>query len=141
MKNFKFILIGLIVGVFIAGLASAATLLFISQVRTGDFSPNSLLATGTSTTALLVATSTPTVNAIRATSTTLTSAFEASVGIGTTTPARILSVSTTATTTIYFDSTSATQGTCLKMKNATGTDYTYLTVEYGVLVASTISCE
>ena len=63
------------------------------------------------------------------------------VGIATGTPARTLSVTSTGTTTIYLDSTSGTQGTCLKMKNATGTDYTFVTVEYGVLVASTISCE
>src|SRR3990167_6233813 len=63
------------------------------------------------------------------------------VGIGTSSPARILSVSTAATTTIYLDSTSGSQGTCLKMKNATGTDYTYMWVGYGVATFTTISCE
>ena len=63
------------------------------------------------------------------------------VGIGTTSPARILSVSSSGTTTVYIDSISGTQGTCLKMKNATGTDYTFITAAYGSLVISTVSCE
>ena len=143
MKNFKFILIGLILGIFLGGIALGATTLLVPQGGTGValFPPNSLISSGTSTTNALRATSTPTVNAIIATSTEATSTFAGGVGIGTTSPSKIFSVSTAATTTIYLDSTSATQGTCLKMKNATGTDYTYLTVEYGVLVASTISCE
>lgn len=63
------------------------------------------------------------------------------LGLGTSTPSKILSVSTTATTTIYFDSTSATQGACIKIKNATGTGYTFMTVGYGVATFSTEPCE
>ena len=63
------------------------------------------------------------------------------LGLGTTSPATVLSVSTPATTTIYLDSTSGTQGTCIKMKNATGTDYTYMWVGYGVATFTTVSCE
>ena len=51
------------------------------------------------------------------------------------------SVTGSATTTVFIDSSSATQGACLKLKNATGTGFTFMTVGYGVATFSTISCE
>ena len=51
------------------------------------------------------------------------------------------SFTSAATTTVTIDTTSSTQGGCLKMKNATGTEYTYMTVGYGVAIFSTNSCE
>lgn len=51
------------------------------------------------------------------------------------------SFTSAATTTITIDSTSLTQGGCFKMKNATGTNFTYMTFGYGVAIFSTISCE
>ena len=65
----------------------------------------------------------------------------ASLGVGTTSPQRVLSIQTTGTTTFYVESTSLTQGACLKLKNATGTAYTYMTVGYGTAIFSTIPCD
>lgn len=46
-----------------------------------------------------------------------------------------------ATTTVQIDSTSATKGSCLKLKDADGSGFTYVVVNNGTLTASTASCE
>src|SRR3990167_6346060 len=124
MKRFKYILIGFLFG-GILSWAGAATILLVSGGGTGNtsFPPNSILVSGTSTTNALQATSTITVNSINATS------------------SQPSTFSSGGTTTVFLDTRSGAQGTCLKMKNATGTDYTYMWVGYGTSVFTTISCE
>lgn len=64
------------------------------------------------------------------------------IGIGTTTPTSLFTVaSSTGTSTIAIDTSTSTRGGCIKMKNRSGIGYSYLTVEAGVLSASTVSCE
>lgn len=53
----------------------------------------------------------------------------------------IFKVSNNATTTILMDNPITTKGTCLKLKDADGTGYTYVVANNGVLTASTGSCE
>lgn len=64
------------------------------------------------------------------------------IGVATDTPASLFSVgsSGSATTTIFLDSASA-KGTCLVMKDADGTGYTYVSANNGALTASTASCQ
>lgn len=64
-------------------------------------------------------------------------------GIGTTTPTSLFTVGTstsaTATTTIFIDST-ATKGSCVVLKDADGSGYSYITINNGVISASTKDC-
>jgi len=62
------------------------------------------------------------------------------IGIGTTTPDKLLTVSSSGTTTQSIDSTSITKGACLKLKDADGVGYTYMSANNGVITASTLSC-
>ena len=63
------------------------------------------------------------------------------VGIGTTSPVTLAQLFSTGTTTISIDSNSATKGGCIEIKDKSGTGYTYLYAEDGVLFSSTISCK
>lgn len=63
------------------------------------------------------------------------------VGIGTTSPSSLLQLFSTGTSTLSVDSNSATQGGCLEIKDKSGTGYTYVYAEDGVLTASTVSCK
>jgi hypothetical protein len=63
------------------------------------------------------------------------------VGIGTSTPNALLQLFSSATTTMSLDSGSATQGSCIEMKDKSGTGYTYIYAEDGVIYSSTISCK
>lgn len=69
-----------------------------------------------------------------------------SVGIGTDTPSSTFHVwpnvsGPAATTTITFGASFATRGSCVKLKDVTGTGFTYMTVQAGVATFSTTSCE
>jgi len=62
-------------------------------------------------------------------------------GVGTTTPSTLLDVYSTASTTITVDSSSGSQGGCIKIRDADGAGYTYLSTLNGVALFSTVSCE
>lgn len=65
------------------------------------------------------------------------------VGIGSTTPSALFTVdsnTTNATTTIILESL-GTKGSCIKLKDADGTGYTYISANNGTLVTSSSSCE
>lgn len=63
------------------------------------------------------------------------------VGVGTTSPSSLLELFSTASTTLSVDSNSATQGGCIGIKDKSGTGYTYVSAEDGVLIVSTVSCK
>ena len=128
MKKLTYIIIGLVLALALS--VGAATILFPQQGGTGwttIVANTVLLGNG----ANRIATTTAGTNG---------QVLMLSAGVPTWS-ATSSSVTSSATTTIFIDSSSATQGACFKMKNATGTAFTYMTVGYGVATFSTISCE
>lgn len=63
------------------------------------------------------------------------------IGVGTSSPAALFDVYSSATTTITIDSSHATRGGCLKIKNSSGSGYTYCVTNAGAMACSANSCE
>jgi hypothetical protein len=64
------------------------------------------------------------------------------IGIGTSTPTSLFSVgSQTATTTITVGEVGSGKGACLKLKDWTGTGWTYCSTNAGTMTCSVNSCE
>lgn len=62
------------------------------------------------------------------------------LAVGTSSPQFALDVFSAATTTIRMDGSSSSRGGCIVMKDSDGNGYSYITVNDGVLSASTIPC-
>lgn len=90
---------------------------------------------------LYLATSSPSTFATSSATTLSIDGTTGNIGVGTTTATSLVQIFSTATTTVSIDSNSTTRGGCLEIKDRSGTGYTYLYVEDGILYSDTVSCK